>query len=130
MLAALVRLRLPAALAFMTSAALRFVPLVLAEVAVVRQARRRRGYRFRVVGPRGDRLGPYRNELGLLLPVIAASLRRAETLAESVTTRGFDPAAPRTFYPPLQMTLREKAIVVLLAIVCLAIVARPWLTAA
>jgi energy-coupling factor transport system permease protein len=127
MLGTLARLRLPVALAFMTTAALRFLPLVVEEAAVVRRARRWRGYRFTLVGPRGDRFAPYRVEFGLLFPVIASSLRRAETLAESITARGFDPSAPRTFFPPLQMTGRERAIVALLAIICLAVIARKFL---
>jgi energy-coupling factor transport system permease protein len=108
-LAALVRLRLPATLAFMATAGLRFLPLLIDEVRIVRQARRLRGYRFRLIGPPGDRLGSYCAEMSLLFPVIAASIRRAETLAESVTARGFDPGFKRTFYPPLAMRLWEQA---------------------
>lgn len=103
MLAALSWYRLPAALSFMTTAALRFLPLLIEEFAEVRQSRRLRGYRFRWLGTAGDRLGSYRAELDNVLPVIAAALRRGETLAESVTARGFDPNRPRTYYPPLEM---------------------------
>jgi energy-coupling factor transport system permease protein len=124
LLAALARLRLPNALGYMTTAALRFVPVVIDEALTVRRARTLRGYRFDIVGAAGDRLGPYKHEFSLLLPVIAASLRRAETLAESVTARGFDPAAPRTFYPPLRMTLTEKILVAALAIGCAALIVR------
>ena len=46
-------------------------------------------------------------ETGTLLPVLAASLRRAETLATSVTSRGFDPTAKRTFYPELKLSLGQ-----------------------
>lgn len=109
MLAALAWFRLPATLGFMTTAALRFLPLLIEEGVEVRRARRLRGYRFRVFGRPGDRFGSIRAELGIVLPVIAASLRRAETLAESVTARGFDPYRPRTFYPPLTMRTWERA---------------------
>lgn len=122
MLAALVRIKLPTALAYMTTAALRFVPVVLNEVRAVRQARRLRGGGFAWIGPAGDRWGPYRDEVQLLLPILAASLRRAETLAESVTARGFDPRAPRTFYPPLTMRGIEKIFVAMLLGVCIAMV--------
>lgn len=111
LLAALALLRIPIALCYMTAAALRSLPTIVEEVAQVRQARRLRGYRFRLVGRPGDRLGSYREELGLLFPVVAAALRRAETSAESITARGFDAAAPRTFYPPLTMRPLERAIV-------------------
>jgi len=107
MLAALARFRLPTTLGFMTTAALRFLPLLIEEAGEVRQARRLRGYRFRFWGRPGARLESYRAELGLIFPVIAAALRRAETLAESVTARGFDAHRPRTFYPPLVMRTWE-----------------------
>jgi len=116
MLAALSWFRLPATLSFMTTAALRFLPVLIEEFAEVRQARKLRGYRFRWFGRPGDRLGSYRAEVGVVLPVIAAALRRAETLAESVTARGFDPYRPRTFYPPLEMRTWEQAAAVLLVV--------------
>jgi energy-coupling factor transport system permease protein len=122
MLAALARIHVPAVLGFMTTAALRFLPMLIDEFAVVRQARRLRGYRFRLVGPRGRRLSPYREELATLLPVIASSLRRAETLADAITARGFDPRAPRTFYPPLVLRPGEKAMLAALAIGCAALI--------
>jgi len=128
-LAALTWFRLPAAVAYMTTAALRFLPVVIDEVAQVRQARRLRGYRFRLVGPAGDRFGPYREELSLLFPVIAASLRRAETLAESITARGFDPHAPRTFYPPLVMRSGEYIVAAVLIAGSVALVAMKLATA-
>jgi len=108
MLAALAKFRLPTTLGFMTTAALRFLPLLLEEAGEVRQARKLRGYRFRMFGVPGDRLRSYRAEIGLILPVIAAALRRAETLAESVTARGFDAHQARTFYPPLEMRDWER----------------------
>lgn len=107
MLGALSWFRLPATLSFMTTAALRFLPLFVEEFAEVRQARQLRGYRFRLLGVPGDRLGSYRAEIGIILPVIAAAIRRGETLAESVTARGFDPYRPRTYYPPLVMRTWE-----------------------
>lgn len=126
LLAALARLRMPAVLGFMTTAALRFLPMLIDEFVVVRHARRLRGYRFKFIGPRGDRLRPYREEIGTLLPVIASSIRRAEILADAVTARGFDPRVPRTFYPPLVLRPAEKLVLAALAIVCAALVAAKW----
>jgi energy-coupling factor transporter transmembrane protein EcfT len=60
--------------------------------------------------------------LGLLFPVVAAALRRAETSAESITARGFDPHAPRTFYPPLTMRPWEFVVVAALLIGCMGLV--------
>ncbi|MGC3969387.1 MAG: energy-coupling factor transporter transmembrane component T [Pirellulales bacterium] len=119
MLVALGALRVPPAVAFMTATALRFLPLLVEELALARQARRYRGYRFRIVA--------LHQELGILLPVIAASIRRAETLAESVTARGFDPRRPRTNYPPLRMRRWERQATLAIVLGCVGLVIyRTW----
>ena len=102
----------------MTMSALRFLPLLLGEIAMARQTRRLRGYRFHfataVLSPRTLARG-LALELAILLPVMATSLRRATALATSVASRGFDPDAPRTCYPPLCFAAGEKIFLVLLA---------------
>lgn len=117
LLAALVKLRVPAAIGFTTVTALRFLPLLLSEVATVRQARRLRGYRFElraVVRSPGEALRAVRLEMALFVPVLAAALRRAAALATSVTSRGFDPLARRTFFPELRFSRGEWCLLVLL----------------
>ena len=109
---------MPVALAFMTMTALRFLPLLLGEIAIARQARRLRGYRFHLWTRCSRRAALARGlalELAILLPVMAASLRRATALATSVASRGFDPDAPRTCYPPLQFTAGERVFLFVLA---------------
>lgn len=90
LLAALAALRVPATLAFLAAAGLRFIPAVAQEWLLVRQARRLRGFR-----PGWDRLlRPWRwlkMELALFLPLLALMLRRSATLAASISSRGFDP---------------------------------------
>ncbi|MBL9123016.1 MAG: energy-coupling factor transporter transmembrane protein EcfT [Planctomycetaceae bacterium] len=117
--AALARLRLPAALGFMVVSALRMLPLLVEEYAIARQARRLRGGGGGWLSLRG---GWGESELALFVPVLAGALRRATTLATSVSARGFDPAARRTFYPPLRFHLGERVALGLLAAVWLAIV--------
>lgn len=99
LLAALLRLRVPVALGFMAVAAIRFLPTLIAEWGQVRQARRMRGA--------GGNLS-IANHAAVLRPVLASALRRATSLATSVSSRGFDPAAPRTFYPPLVLRPVER----------------------
>jgi energy-coupling factor transporter transmembrane protein EcfT len=53
-------------------------------------------------------------EAALLMPVIAAALRRATSLATSVAARGFDPTARRKPYPPLKMSAIEVALTLIL----------------
>ena len=91
-LGALVRLRVPYGVAFMTVTALRFLPAVAAEAAVVRSARRMRGYHLR----RGTWLHPARELVRFMKPLFANALRRSRALALSVEGRAFDPAGRRT----------------------------------
>lgn len=110
LLAALGKLRVPVAIGFTTVTALRFLPLLADEMATVRRARRLRGYGQH----RGGRQ-LLRGEIGLLYPVLAAGLRRATTLAASVSSRGFDPLGRRTYYPALVMHWSEWLILGMLA---------------
>lgn len=121
LLGGLVRLRVPMGVAFMAMTALRFLPAMLDEWSTVRRARRLRGYRRR------RRFGPTgwyhatRDELQLLLPVLASALRRAASLATASESRGFSPTAERTFYPELKMNAVETLLVVLLCAVCVVV---------
>ncbi len=113
LMAALVRLRIPTPLSYMGTAALRSIPLALEEWAALRQA-----YQLRT-GRRG--VGRFQlprirllEELRLLEPLLANTLRRASALAFAVQARGFDPRQPRTHFPPLRMRAWEKVACALL----------------
>ncbi|MCK6525697.1 energy-coupling factor transporter transmembrane protein EcfT [Myxococcota bacterium] len=107
LLAALVALRVPFGLALMGATALRFVPELGQELLIVRDARAQRG---RPVYRRGP-VAWLRLELSMLRPVIARAWRRAQSLAESLDTRGFDPLQPRVSRRPLRFTWRDAVIV-------------------
>ena len=92
LLGALQSLRLPHGLALMGVTVVRFVPAVGAEWSVVRTARAARGRPLLHLGP----WGWLRAEVSMLRPVVARSLRRARTLAESLETRGFHATAVRS----------------------------------
>lgn len=97
--AALLRLRVPFALSFLATTALRTVPETARTALAVRAARRQRGR------PAWKR-SPWawlRLELAMLRPVVAESLRRARALAEALDSRGFDPVAPRAIARPLRL---------------------------
>lgn len=91
------RVSLPYPLVIMVAAMVRFVPLVAVEWGQVRLARRARGR------PIWRRSPPawLALEVSLLRPVVARCVRRARMLAESLETRGFDPASPRGIVRPL-----------------------------
>jgi energy-coupling factor transport system ATP-binding protein len=88
--------RVPWAVAFLAVTALRLVPVVGSEWLAVRRARRRG------VPPTGP-WARLRDELLLLRPVVARSVRRARTLAEALDARGFDPDTPRRPRHPLRL---------------------------
>ncbi|MGD9646695.1 MAG: energy-coupling factor transporter transmembrane protein EcfT [Pirellulales bacterium] len=134
LLAALNWLRIPPAIGFMTVAALRFVPLVLGEYQTVRQARWLRSA-HRISQPKHRRRpgAEFRLQTTLLVPVIAAALRRATALATSVAARGFDPVARRMPYPPLNLRFAEGMGLVMLVAATGALLAAKilyWLYAA
>lgn len=97
--AALLRLRMPFGLALMASTSLRLLPELADELMTVRRARARRGRPAHHRAP----WAWLALELGMLRPVVARSVRRARTLAESLDARGFDPLAPRAVWRPLRM---------------------------
>ncbi len=106
--AALLRMRVPFGLALMAATALRFLPQIAQEALIVRRARARRGRP-------AWRRSPWAwlaLEVSLLRPVVARSIRRARTLAESLDTRGFDPVAPRAVRRPLVMSGWEIGLLV------------------
>jgi len=123
---ALRRLGLPYGLTLMAAAVVRFVPLVGGEWVDVRAARAARGRPTWARGP----WAWLRLELSLLRPVLARSLRRARSLAESLEIRGFDPLAERApgLDAPMPMGARV-GLVALTAVVLAAVFARLTYTA-
>ena len=90
-LIALQRLGVPPGVCFLAITALRFIPVLGKELLDVRTARTHRGR------PLWDR-SPWAwllMEVRLLRPIVARTLRRARTLAESLDTRGYDAANAR-----------------------------------
>ena len=121
LVAALLALRVPFGVALMGATALRFVPLVGAELLAVRQARARRGRPIWARSPTAW----LALEVALLRPVVARALRRARALAESLETRGFHPTAPRAVREPLRMGLGDRlAVGGIAVVVTAAVVAR------
>lgn len=113
--AALLELRVPYALAFLSTTALRAVPQTARAAWQVRQARARRGR------PSWQR-SPWawlKLEVAMLRPVVAESLRRARALAESLDARGFDPSHPRASRTPLRFAAWEPPLLAAAALLTL-----------
>lgn len=106
--AALVRLRVPFALAFLAAAALRAVPETGRALVEVRQARARRGRP-------AWRRSPWAwlsLEVSMIRPTVAEALRRARALAETLDARGFDARSPRAVRRPLVFAPWERGLLV------------------
>jgi energy-coupling factor transporter transmembrane protein EcfT len=100
LLVALAQLRMPRIVCFTTVTALRFLPVAFSEWSTARRARAQRGYRVRAW--RVWRYpAAFSSEVALFLPVLVSALRRADTLATAVASRGFDPSVRRTQHAPL-----------------------------
>ncbi len=129
LLVALAWLRVPALVSVPVSAALRFLPVLAEEWQQTRAAWHAR-WRCVTVGqslPRRSRWSRWRESLSLVEPVLAVSLRRARLLAASITSRGFDPSAPRTAYPALKFSLAERLALSLLGLSLVALLAAKML---
>lgn len=89
--------RMPYQLAFMTIASLRFLPDIFNETSMVLTAQRQRGFKvWRSL--RLTRLIVTLNQL--LFPVLARTIRRANTLALSVEARGFNRSGRTLCFKP------------------------------
>lgn len=108
----LVGFRVPYGLAFMVVTALRFLPIILAEAALVSGAQRLRGFNPRRLDP----IALARATVLVLKPTLANSLRRAGTLTLSVQSRAFDPAGRRTFSRELRWSWIDLALVASMAV--------------
>lgn len=119
LLAGMTALRMPHALAFCITTAVRFLPLTFEEAHTALRAQRMRGLR------------PYRRPLQTLLriakPVLAASIRRSETIAHAAASRGYQPDLRRSSLRPLRMSFAEKSMLAALGAVFLFILAAKML---
>jgi len=81
--------------------ALRFAPIALSEATSILQAQAARGADFRGL----------RRKLALAAPMLGTlferAFLRADVLAEAMESRGYSPAAPRTYYRRLGFGLRD-----------------------
>ena len=85
LLVGLIKLRVPYGLAFMTTVAIQYVPLVVSDAKIVIQSQRLRGFRyFRV-----NILRTFAGFLNAARPILTNSIRRATNLSQVIECRGF-----------------------------------------
>jgi energy-coupling factor transport system permease protein len=102
-----------------TQITLRYIPLVaqIAEKTVKAQAARGGDWEKRGFNP----IKQAKMVLPLVVPVIVTSLRRAETMAIAMESRGFNAAKQRSGYYELSFTLQDGALLVLSTAISVAI---------
>jgi energy-coupling factor transport system permease protein len=116
--------RVPTRFAFGALAALRLVPLLVAEFESVRLARRARGVEGRTPLARARLLG------GIVFTLLVGAVRRGSRLATAMDARGFDSGIPRTNARGSTLHRRDATFVVGTALVCALAVVLSILTGA
>jgi energy-coupling factor transport system permease protein len=120
------RLRLPYKAAFMTAAALRFIPSIAAEARETMGAMRSRGYPLRPSRP-WRYLTAATAALG---PILFRNMRRATMLADAVESRGFTMLREDRMLEAVQRRALEKVAIWMTPVVLLLLVAAKLFTSA
>jgi len=105
-----IRLRLPYRSVLVTSLSTRFVPVLLADAAMIVDVQRSRGLEF----DRGNLLERVRNRGALILPLLSNSLDRATQVAEAMESRAYGAGVKRTFYRDAPLAQEDVAALALL----------------
>ncbi|EGO64011.1 energy-coupling factor transporter transmembrane component T family protein [Acetonema longum] len=93
--------RIPYEFAFMFTAALRFVPDLLAESRAVQEAQACRGY-----SSRGSLVHKFMSYITVVQPLVLRSISRSETMAMSLELRGFA-AGKRSFIANVALSFKD-----------------------
>ncbi|MGP3534108.1 energy-coupling factor transporter transmembrane component T family protein [Microbacterium sp. RD1] len=109
LLAALQKMRVPNAIGLMMSTAVRFIPTMTGEVATIKDAQRARG--AGASAQKGARRQPVQGTLPLFVPMIVSSMRRADTMAMSMVSRGYGFAKERTVLTSLHVSRWDYLVV-------------------
>src|SRR5690606_2132605 len=114
LLAGLQAIRVPNAIGLMMSTAIRFIPTMNTEVATIKDAQRARGAGS-TRQPRGRRQA-VQGTIPLFVPMIVTSMRRADTMAMSMVSRGYGFTKKRTILARLHVAGWDYAVLALAVI--------------
>lgn len=120
------QLRVPARFAYGSLAALRLLPLLVSEWAIIRRARRARG-----LDAGRSPIGALRLFASSVFALLVAAIRRGTRLALAMDSRGFDSGGPRTAARRQTVSARDWALLGGTALVvgganALAVLAGTW----
>ncbi|MCZ2491490.1 energy-coupling factor transporter transmembrane component T family protein [Dellaglioa carnosa] len=105
-------------IALMLSIALRFVPTLMDETAKIMNAQRARGVNF----GQGSLIKQMQSIIPLLIPLFVSSFNRAEDLAITMESRGYQGGEGRTKYRVLKWQTTDTMAFVLFAVVTVVLV--------
>lgn len=114
LLAGLQAIRVPNAIGLMLSTAIRFIPTMNTEVATIKDAQRARGAGS-TRQPRGRRQA-VQGTIPLFVPMIVTSMRRADTMAMSMVSRGYGFTKRRTILSRLHVGIWDYLVLALAVI--------------
>jgi len=117
MLNGLVGLRVPYSVAFMVITAVRFLPIIITEVATVITVQRLRGFNPTKFGS-----GIIKTLLNILTPTLANCVRRTGTLAISIQSRAFRANPDRTSLKKLEFSDIDKIMVAVCVFTAISVV--------
>jgi energy-coupling factor transport system permease protein len=106
MLNGMVGLKVPYSVAFMVVTAVRFLPIIITEIATVVTVQRLRGFNPKRIGS-----GMIKTLLNILTPTLANCVRRTGTLAVSIQSRAFRSNLNRTYLKKLKFSDVDKAVI-------------------
>lgn len=106
---ALERCRIPYALSFTFTTAVRLVPTMALDAQEIIDAQRSRGLELE----KGKLLRRVRNYIPILVPLIVCAIRRSLEMAEALESRAFGASERRTSLVTLKMGPRDYALVLL-----------------
>ncbi|MDD4305061.1 MAG: energy-coupling factor transporter transmembrane component T [Methanosarcina sp.] len=117
MLNGLVGLRVPYSVAFMVVTAVRFLPIIITEIATVITVQRLRGFNPKRIGS-----GMVKTLLNILTPTLANCVRRTGTLAVSIQSRAFRSNLNRTYLKNLRFSDVDKIMIAIFVFAAISIV--------
>jgi energy-coupling factor transport system permease protein len=117
MLNGLVGLKVPYSVAFMVITAVRFLPIIITEVATVITVQRLRGFNPKKFGS-----GIIKTLLNILTPTLANCVRRTGTLAVSIQSRAFRANPDRTSLKKLEFSNIDKIMITVFVFAAISIV--------
>ena len=117
MLNGLVGLKVPYSVAFMVVTAVRFLPIIITEIATVVTVQRLRGFNPKKLGS-----GMIKTLLNILTPTLANCVRRTGTLAVSIQSRAFRSNLNRTYLKKLKFSDADKIVIAVFVFTAICIV--------